>query len=107
MNVDFGFSAAPARSIDLDKPLFSEIELIFEKVPSLHRCISCGQCAAICTAGHFTKMQFYKINLKAHRGESEYLKELAEKCMLCGKCQLACPRGVNIRHGILLMSELS
>jgi heterodisulfide reductase subunit C len=23
------------------------------------------------------------------------------KCMLCGKCQLVCPRGVNLRNLIL------
>lgn len=106
MKIDFGYSAAPTRSINLDKTLEPEVEVIFKKEPSLHRCIACGQCAAVCTAGHFAQMQFYKINLKIHRGESENIKKLAKKCMLCGKCQLVCPRGVNIRHGVLLMSEL-
>jgi heterodisulfide reductase subunit C len=29
------------------------------------------------------------------------VKNEVEKCMLCGKCQLACPRGVNTRNVIL------
>jgi heterodisulfide reductase subunit C len=104
--VKFGFEASDARNINMDHVITSQLQSIFDKEPTLHRCISCGRCAAVCTAGHFTKMQFYKLNLWAHRGQVKQIAEMAKNCMLCGKCQLSCPRGVNIRHGVLLLSEL-
>ena len=27
-------------------------------------------------------------------------------CMLCGKCQLVCPRGINTRHLILSIGKV-
>ena len=102
----FGFSDAPARCLDLDVQIPDSAGILFEKEPSLKNCISCGNCAAMCTAGHFVDMQFYRLNLLLKRGLSTQIKEMAQNCMLCGKCQLTCPRGVNIRHAILLMNAL-
>jgi heterodisulfide reductase subunit C len=104
--VDFGYVSTPARGIDLN---FQESELVLklmEREPTLKRCISCGKCAAMCTAGHYTQMQFYRIRLMLGRGLHDGLQKMAGNCMLCGKCQLFCPKGVNIRHGILLISQM-
>jgi heterodisulfide reductase subunit C len=35
------------------------------------------------------------------RGENQQAKEEIGKCMLCGKCFLACPRNVNTRNVII------
>jgi Fe-S-cluster-containing hydrogenase component 2 len=39
------------------------------------------------------------------RGLVEELGVEAEKCMLCGKCFLVCPRGVNNRNIVLKVRE--
>jgi heterodisulfide reductase subunit C len=35
------------------------------------------------------------------RGQTATVHAEAGKCMLCGKCQMACPRGVNTRNVLL------
>jgi len=35
------------------------------------------------------------------RGETKEVGDHLQKCMLCGKCLLVCPRGVDTRHMIL------
>lgn len=102
----FGFSDAPARYLDLDVQIPDSVRVLFVKEPSLRKCISCGNCAAMCTAGHFVDLQFYRLSLLLKRGLSSEIKQMAQNCMLCGKCQLTCPRGVNIRHAILLMNNM-
>lgn len=103
---DFGFSVSEQRAVDLDREIPAELEDIYQKEASLRNCIACGNCAAVCTAGSFTGMQFYRLNIWAGRGLLREMSKKAEVCMLCGKCQMACPRGVNIRHGLLLMAQL-
>jgi succinate dehydrogenase/fumarate reductase-like Fe-S protein len=39
------------------------------------------------------------------RGETHQLKQEIRKCMFCGKCQLVCPRGVNLRNVILRINR--
>lgn len=103
---DFGFYASEQRAVDLDQAMPVELETIFQKEPSLRNCIACGNCAAVCSAGSFTGMQFYRLNNLASRGLLIEMAKKAEVCMLCGKCQMACPRGVNIRHALMLMAQL-
>lgn len=40
------------------------------------------------------------------RGNTEGLAEELRKCMLCGKCVLVCPRGVNLRQLIINMRKM-
>lgn len=105
-NIKFGFSDSNARSINLDVKTSETIEGVLHREPSLLKCIGCGNCAAMCTAGHFTDLKFYRLNLYLKRGMVEEIRKEAQNCMLCGKCQLTCPRGVNIRHAVLLMSSM-
>ncbi len=102
----FGFFDANVRSINLDVETPETIEGVLHREPSLLKCIGCGNCAAMCTAGHFTDLRFYRLNLYLKRGLVNEIRKEAQNCMLCGKCQLTCPRGVNIRHAILLMSSI-
>ncbi len=103
---DFGYSVSDQRAVDLDRKMPDELERVYLQEPSLRNCIACGNCAALCSAGSFTGFQFYRLNVLVSRGLLSELAKKAEACMLCGKCQMACPRGVNIRHGIMLMAQL-
>lgn len=103
---NFGYSVSEHRAVDLDRVSPAVLEEVFQKEPSLRNCIACGNCAAVCSAGSFTGFQFYRLNVLANRGLLHEMAKKAEACMLCGKCQMSCPRGVNIRHGIMLMAQL-
>ena len=69
--------------------------------PSFASCIGCGTCMATCSAGRFTTFSLRRLQLMVMRGQTENIRDEAEKCMLCGKCQMICPRGVNTRNIIL------
>jgi Fe-S oxidoreductase len=45
------------------------------------------------------------MNLLLRRGETAELETEIQKCMLCGKCMLVCPRGINIRNVIMLIKK--
>ena len=64
-------------------------------------CFSCGTCAATCSAGLFTDFSLRELIIRVKRGNLKGIREESEKCMLCGKCQLICPRLVNTRNIIL------
>ena len=104
--VDFGYVFAEARNVDMNLPVHESVNMLLEKEPSLSACIGCGNCAAMCTANHFAEMRFYRLNLQMKRGLMDDLKKHAANCMLCGKCQLTCPRGVNIRRAVMLINEV-
>ena len=84
----WGFSISEARVIDYDKNDKSLVTAMTTEVPSSKLCIGCGGCSATCTAGNLTEF-----NIGEH----------LQKCMLCGKCLLVCPRGVDTRRMILSM----
>ena len=104
-SINFGYSFAEARNVDMNISIPESVDMLLKKEPSLAACIGCGNCAAMCTAGHFAEMRFYRLNLQMKRGLVSDLKRHAANCMLCGKCQLTCPRGVNIRRAVLLINE--
>lgn len=98
---DFGYKISKDRQINFDennKTLFAGVAA-WE--PSIYRCISCGTCAATCSAAQFTSYSLRKLILLLKRGENKEVIASVSKCMLCGKCQLACPMGVNTRNLIL------
>lgn len=103
--INWGFQIQQDRQIDFDQ---NDREVAFEVEnlePSIKLCISCGTCAATCSAGEFTDFSLRKIILLVRRGELENMERELSKCMLCGKCQLACPRGVNTRNVILQIGK--
>jgi len=97
---DFGYSISHDRQIDYDalpKTIYKKLQ---KMEPSVNACISCGTCAATCSAGQFTDFSLRKYILLLRRGyEKEVMKNI-DKCMFCGKCMLACPIGVNTRNVI-------
>jgi heterodisulfide reductase subunit C len=102
---DFGYKIAKDRQVNFDeneRVLFREVALA---EPSVYRCISCGTCAATCSAAQFTSYSLRKMILLLKRGEDQEVITSVSKCMLCGKCQLACPMGVNTRNLILAIEN--
>jgi len=101
----FGFSILKERHINYDANDRSIAEYIYEREPSFRICIECGCCSATCTSANFTRFSLREVHILLKRGENESVREEIKKCMLCGKCILACPRGVNTRNVVLLARE--
>jgi len=102
---DFGFALLKGRQIDYDRNDRCIARFIFDREPSFKLCFECGCCSATCTTGNFTNFSLRKINILIKRGENEEVRRAISKCMLCGKCTLVCPRGVNTRNIITLMRQ--
>lgn len=103
--VNFGYSISKSGSIDLDK-IDSSIAIEVQKFePSFAICIGCGTCTGVCSAGIFTDYNLRKIQALVKRGQLDEVKRVLHKCMLCGKCQMACPRGVNTRNVVLSINK--
>lgn len=103
--VDFGFAPIEINIHDLDKADLRLSAWISEKDETFKLCIACGSCAATCTAGKFTKFSFREMCHSIRRGEISKAIAESEKCMLCGKCTLACPRNVNTRNIVKLVRK--
>ena len=101
----FGFTILKQRHIDYDANDRSIAEYILEKEPSFGLCIECGCCSATCSTANFTRFSLREINILIKRGENELVRDTIAKCMLCGKCTLVCPRGVNTRNVVTLAKE--
>ncbi len=107
MAKDFGYTISCDRQIDFDKLSRSMYLEVKKAEPSVDACISCGTCAATCTAGQFTDFSLRKFILLLRRGDSLSVIQSIDKCMLCGKCQLVCPMGVNTRGLIYSIQVIS
>lgn len=101
----FGFSILKERHIDYDANDKSIAEYISLHEPSFRLCIECGCCSATCTTGNFTQFSLRELQILLKRGENSKVREEIGKCMLCGKCTLVCPRGVNTRNVVILAKE--
>jgi heterodisulfide reductase subunit C len=101
----FGFTLLKKRHIDYDANDKSIAEFICSREPSFRVCIECGCCAATCTTGNFTHFSLRELNILIKRGENAIVRDKIKECMLCGKCTLVCPRGVNTRNVIALAKE--
>jgi len=105
MATNWGYSINKDRQIDLDIADMQVCKAVLAAEPSLNLCISCGTCASGCTAASYTTFSLRKIILQVKRGETAGLAKEVSHCMLCGKCQLACPRNVNTRNIILQIQK--
>ncbi|HEX2968245.1 MAG TPA: 4Fe-4S dicluster domain-containing protein [Bacteroidales bacterium] len=101
----FGFTISKGRQIEFDSNDRSIAEYILFHEPSYRLCIECGGCAATCTTGNFTPFSLREMNILLKRGENDSVKKNISRCMLCGKCSLVCPRGVNTRNVITLAMQ--
>jgi heterodisulfide reductase subunit C len=101
----FGFTISKIRQIDYDSNDRSLAEFIFDNEPSFRLCIECGGCSATCTTGSFTRFSLRELHILIKRGENDLVSRNIRKCMLCGKCILICPRGVNTRNIVSLVKQ--
>jgi heterodisulfide reductase subunit C len=101
----FGFTISKGRQIDYDSNDRRIAGYILDKEPSFGLCIECGGCTATCTAGNFTSFSLRELNILIKRGENDQVRQEIKKCMLCGKCTLVCPRGVNTRNVVVLAKQ--
>jgi heterodisulfide reductase subunit C len=101
----FGFTISKGRQIDYDGNDRSIADFILESEPGFNSCIECGGCSATCTTANFTKFSLRELFILIKRGENEQILQNIRKCMLCGKCTLVCPRGVNTRNIVVLTRQ--
>ena len=101
----FGYTISKGRQINYDLNDRSIAEYIYLNEPSFRFCIECGACSATCTTGNFTKFSLRELNILIKRGENSKVNDMLKKCMLCGKCILVCPRGVNTRNVVFVAKE--
>jgi heterodisulfide reductase subunit C len=101
----FGYSISKQRVIDFDRNKRLIADYILEHENSFSLCIECGGCTAGCTTGNFTSFSLRELHILIKRGENEKPCEKIKLCMLCGKCNLICPRGVNTRNVIFLAKQ--
>ena len=103
---NFGFSLKQSRTVNLAQADMHKFDQLLAAVPSYKRCIGCGGCTASCSARQFTDFDIRKVHCYFSRGQYSRLEEELQKCMLCGKCTLVCPRGVNLRSLIINMRQI-
>ena len=103
--IDFGYTISKPRRIDIDANDMNPCGGILAQIPELQSCIGCGCCTAVCTAGNLTQFNFRKVHTLVRRGEYRGAYEAMSKCMLCGKCRLSCPRGINTRAVVMLIKS--
>jgi heterodisulfide reductase subunit C len=103
---NFGYSITRDRQIEYDALSRELYAALAEKEPSIKACISCGTCSATCSAAQFTDFSLRRTILLLRRGDIKDIETATDKCMLCGKCQLVCPMGVNTRNLIFSLQEL-
>lgn len=101
----FGYSISKGRQIDYDANDKWLAEYLYSSDSSFRLCIECGGCAATCTSGNFTKFSLRELNILIKRGENDLVVSKIKNCMLCGKCTLVCPRGVNTRNILTLTKK--
>jgi len=104
--VNFGYTISKPRAIDMDVNDLSLAAKILEYEPTLRGCFDCGSCSATCTAGAFTGFNFRRLQHLLRLGEYDGIREELSKCMLCGKCRMVCPRGVNTRNVVVAISNV-
>ena len=101
----FGFEISKGRQIDYESNDRRVAEYIYENEPSFRLCIECGGCSATCITANMTKFSLRELHILIKRGENDQVRNSIQKCMLCGKCTLVCPRGVNTRNIIFLARQ--
>ena len=102
---NFGFNINRSRLINYDTTDRKVRQYVTDREPTFRLCFACGGCTATCTAGQHASFNLRRMNTLIRRGEIAPLREEVSRCMLCGKCLLVCPRGVNTRNVVAMAAE--
>jgi heterodisulfide reductase subunit B len=103
---EWGFSVIHTNQSDLDRVDQGLIVMIENIEPSIFWCIGCGSCSATCTSAQFNNFNPRRIIQAIRSGQVKDIKDEIDKCLLCGKCQLVCPRDVNTRNILLNVKRI-
>ena len=103
----FGYGINQSSKIDLDLASRDIATRMLRYEPSFAICIGCGTCMATCSAGIFTPFNLRQLQIMVKRGQTDNIHAETGKCMLCGKCQMLCPRGVNTRNIVLALHRIT
>ena len=104
--MDFGFKLSPSSAVNLDRLDLDLYRQLLALEPDAGICMACGSCSASCTAAPYTGMSVRKVLLAIQRGKEKEAAAMLSGCMLCGKCTMVCPRGINTRHLILSLCRI-
>ncbi len=104
--IDFGYSISPSSTIDISTIDHTIYNQLIDKEPDILKCMACGSCAASCSANKYTTISFRRVILLLNRGEEKEALSQISSCMLCGKCNIVCPRGINTRNIIINILSL-
>ena len=104
--INWGYSINQPRVVNLDTNDSSLTRDLLRMMPQILGCIGCGGCTATCTAGRLAPdFNFRRVHTLIRRGEYKGAYEQIAKCMMCGKCRLVCPRGINTRGMAMLIKN--
>ena len=103
---EWGFTVIQTNQSDLDRVDQGLIATIGNIEPSIFWCIGCGSCSATCTSAQFNNFNPRRIIQAIKSGQVKYITDEVNKCLLCGKCQLVCPRHVNTRNILLNVKQI-
>jgi len=103
--MDFGFGIVPSSTINLDNVDKKAIEFLTRADGGFRECIACGSCSASCSGTVFKKTSVRGAILAVLNGQQSKAQDLLSGCLLCGKCFMVCPRGINTRHLILSLQK--
>ena len=102
----FGFRISPSSAINLDNVSRDRFSELCRIEPDALRCMACGSCSATCPAAEFSGMSVRKVLLYLQRDKEEEAFKIMNNCMLCRKCTMVCPRGINTRHLLLTICRI-
>jgi len=102
--IDFGFKISKSSTVNLDDMDDHLYKRLCELEPDAMTCMNCGSCGASCTASSFSGMSVRKVILGLQRNQD--VREMLSNCMLCGKCSMVCPRGINTRQLLLTIFKI-
>jgi heterodisulfide reductase subunit C len=93
------------RVVNVDRNDMTVAGEVLRGVPELEACLGCGGCTATCTAGGHTEFNFRRVQTLVRRGEYGGAHMEMGRCMLCGKCRMVCPRGIDTRAVVMMVKR--
>ncbi|MEM1561557.1 MAG: (Fe-S)-binding protein [Candidatus Bathyarchaeia archaeon] len=90
----------------MDKTFVNEL-LSKEDCKEVRYCIQCGVCTGACPLSPFGSQNPRRLIAMIREGLKTAVLEALDLCLLCGQCQMLCPRGVKLKEVLLNLRQLS